>query len=100
VTAGAAGTPGYFKAYSNTATDGTGIARCLIAYDAISDASGNIAFGSGITVGDQSQTSLTVPVYLSGCFATADLTGLTTGAITNLGGHLVSGTLADGILVF
>lgn len=75
--------------------------------DLITDASGNITFGSPATGMDQAQTYFTADAYYAGVFIAQDLVQTGAGAITaayfqsNSGrtiGELVSGTITQGIV--
>jgi hypothetical protein len=88
-------TPGTFKAYASGNGDGSQVAKAILVYSVTTDASGNITM-----VGEFGQTSKGCPVYISGFFKTADLTGLDAAGLTNLGGSLKSGTLSSGIVGF
>lgn len=96
---GAAGTPGTFAPYSETATDGSQVASAIAVYDMQTDASGNVTFSSTASQsgGPHGETYKTAPVYVSGYFNTADLTGLNAAAVPQLG-RLEQGTLSSGIL--
>lgn len=89
--------PGVFKAYNNANVDGSEVARAIMCYDVISDASGNITIGSQVGGGMFGETFPYCPVYRSGEFKTTDLTGLDAAGVTDLG-RLVSGSVADGVL--
>lgn len=93
-------TPGTFKAYASGNTDGTQKPTGILAYDASTDASGNITWGGAAGSSEWGATQPYVPVFYSGTFATGDLTGLDATALTNQPSwHLISGTVTSGILV-
>lgn len=99
-TAGSAGQPGTFKAYASGNTDGSQTPRAILAYDASTDASGNITWGAAAGSSEWNATQPYVPAYFQGTFATGDLTGLDATALTNQPPwHLISGTVTNGILV-
>jgi hypothetical protein len=93
---------GLWAAYASGAGDGTEVARGLLVYDIQVDASGNVSFSStSAQSGDEFGTKfLDAPIYVAGCFRTTDLVGLDAGAITDLGGWLEAGTIADGVFRF
>jgi len=93
-------TPGTFKAYASGNSDGSQVPKCIMQYDVVADASGNITVGTVAGGTDWGETFPSVPAYFSGAFRTTDLVGLDANAVTVLGGHLVSGTLASGIFEF
>ena len=91
-------TLGTVKAYASGNVDGTQNPIGVIAYDVISDAAGLIYFGTAVG-GQYGEYALTVPVFLSGYYKTAELVGLDAAALTNAKNwSLKSGTLADGVL--
>jgi len=86
-------TPGTYKAYATANTDGSQVPKGILMYPVVTDASGNIT-----NQGDFGSTFKTTPMFLNGTFKTASLTGLDAGAMTTLGGHLIAGTLASGMM--
>lgn len=91
--------PGVYGPYASAHTDGTQTAKVIAEYDMITDASGNITFATtaGTVGGPFGETYTTAPVFYRGAFATADLTGLDTGAVTALG-RLIQGTVTSGVI--
>jgi hypothetical protein len=85
---------GTVKAYASGNVDGSQIPIGAMAYDVISDASGNITIG-GQVGGEFGNTSKDCPVYVTGIFFTADLVGVDANAVTKLG-RLLSGSVAAG----
>jgi hypothetical protein len=74
----------------------------VLQYACITDASGNITFGTSITAGaaEWGQTYKSAPAYAYGEFSCADLVGLDSFALSKLG-RLVQGTIAAGrVLIF
>lgn len=88
-------TPGTFGDYASGHADGTQVAKAILTYSITTDASSNIT-----VLGEFGQTQKACPVFISGFFRTADLTGLDAAGLTNLGGSLKSGTLSAGIIAF
>lgn len=88
-------TPGTFKAYASANTDGSQVPKGILMYPVVTDASGNIT-----NIGDFGMVLKTVPMFLSGTFKTASLTGLDANAMTVMGGRIISGTLASGLVRF
>ncbi len=87
-------TPGTFKAYAAANTDGSQAARLLLRY-------GCTVAGGLITLPDEvALPARSVPAFYRGIFKTTDLVGLDAGALTALGGALISGTLANGVIRF
>jgi hypothetical protein len=99
VVAGAAGTPEVYDAYAEGHTDGTGVGKCILQVDCATDGSGNITFGNGgQTVGEWGETHLTAPIWWSGFFRAADLTGLDGALLASQGWQLKQGTLTTGLV--
>src|SRR5262245_7207022 len=97
-------TPGTYKAYASGNADGSQVAKLILRHACVTDASGFISYGSSITAGQgqdgvQPASNVTDAFY-SGIFKTQDLTGLDATAMTAMGGKLLSGTLANGIVAF
>lgn len=93
--------------YTSGAADGSQVAAAIAAYDFVTDASGKVTLSTtaGQVGNEFGLQDLTAPVYIAGTFNTDELNingtpGVTSGAITNLGGHLVSGTLTLGVMTF
>ena len=89
---------GLWTNYLTGSSDGSQTAKVILQYDTATDASGNHTIGAAVGGGPQGEVAAAAPVLMSGYFRTVDLTGLDAGAITSLG-RLVSGSLADGVLV-
>lgn len=90
-------TPGIFKAYATGNVDGSGVARAICMYDVKSDANGVVSIGE-TAGGEFGNTQKCVPVYVSGIFNVADLTGLDADAVTDLKAVLISGDTTAGII--
>ena len=75
------------------AVDGSGVARGILRYACTVAA-------SIITLVDEFVNPTSVPMFMGGYFATADLTGLDATAIEDMGGQLVQGTVSAGIFKF
>jgi hypothetical protein len=94
--------PGTYGAYATGNADGTQNPTHILQYACITDASGNVTFGSSVTAGaaEWGQTQKGAPAYASGEFSCADLVGLDSGAVTKLG-RLIQGTVSSGrVLVY
>ena len=100
-------TPASTVTHTTTGASGKGIAAYdnstiataigAVVYDTYSDAAGNVTLGQQSAGGEKQQFLQTAPVFVKGYFNCADLIGLDSGAVTDLG-HLVSGTTTAGIL--
>jgi hypothetical protein len=87
-------TPGQFKAYATGNSDGSEVATCILRDDCV------VAAGV-ITIGDETGGVVaSVPVYYGGVFKTSELTGLDAAGVVDMGGQIISGTVADGLLKF
>lgn len=100
-----AATLGTAAGYLSTNSDGSQIAKYIMPQPCSTDASGNITVGSTTAGGGlYGVTYKTIGVYYRGTFKTSELqqTGTTgkvdANAITNMNGHLISGTVADGVV--
>src|SRR4051812_38143657 len=72
--------PGKFGVYADAGAGGLDTARCILAYDCITDASSNIPLGDTAGAAANGFTQTSVPAYFSGIFKTTELTGLTAAA--------------------
>ena len=97
---GEIGTTGVFAAYASGNADGTETPKCILDRACATDASGNITFGATATGGYNGETHPTAPAFFNGSFRTTELVGFDANAATKLGGHLVSGSIADGVYTF
>lgn len=96
---GAAGTPGTFREFDATGTDGRQTPRALLAYDCSTDSAGNHTWGLTAGVSEHQVADQSVPAYFAGEFATGDLVGLTAQAlVNNPGWRLINGTVAHGAI--
>ena len=86
---------GRWQAYVGAATDGSEVARRVLQYGVTVDDAGKVTIS-----GNSTRQELGAPAYYHLVCKTTDLVGLDAGAITDLGGTLIEGTLADGILDF
>jgi hypothetical protein len=94
--------PGTYGPYATGNVDGTQNPTHILMYACITDASGNVTFGSSVTAGagEWGQTQKGAPAYASGEFSCADLVGLDAGAVTKMG-RLIQGTVSSGrVLVY
>lgn len=95
-------TPGTFKAYATGNVDGSQIPKCILRYDCVTNATGFITLGGGPagTSEHPGETTRSIDAFFSGVFKTTELTGLDAGGLTAMGGHLISGILSNGVVVF
>ena len=84
-----------WKAYNDASSDGSEVARAILQYDVATDSSGNHFFGAAAS-SELGESVLTVPAFVSGVFAVADLTGIDANGLADLQGNLIFGdSLAD-----
>jgi hypothetical protein len=88
---------GTYKAYDNNNTDGSQTARGLLQYDVAVDSSGDITFGTSTGGGPFGQKFKSCPMFVEGTFNTADIAGLDTNAVADLG-RLLKGSVTAGLL--
>lgn len=91
--AGSAGTKGTYAPYVYNNTDGTQFPKVILAYACSTDGSGNVTL-----TGEWGATVKAAPAFMRGYFATQDLVGLDQNAVNLLGGSLIQGTVANGIV--
>lgn len=82
---------GFFTNYNDSLSDGTQTARSLLEYDTVVDEYGRHTVGGG----EFGEFSLCAPVYITGHFRTADLTGIDAAAVVDLGRLVRGTTLSD-----
>jgi len=86
---------GLYKAYADAASDGSGVARCILEYAVATDADGNHFLGAQAS-SEHGEIRPTVSAFFAGNFKVADLTGFDAAAQADLGARLIEGTnLAD-----
>lgn len=89
-----------FGTYADAGSGGLDTARCILAYDCVTDGGGNVTLGTVTAgLGERGYTEKYAPAYFKGTFKVTDLTGLTAAAAADLG-RLISGTYnsTDGVL--
>jgi hypothetical protein len=79
--------------YADAGAGGLGVFRGICPYACVSDASGNITIEGGNILGT---TEDTIPIFISGWFFSADLTGMDAAALADVAGHLVWGDFTTG----
>lgn len=95
-TGGAAGTAGTYAPYTAGASDGSQIPVGFMQYGGATDASGNIAFGTGgAGVSEWGQTRRDAPMYVMGVFRCEDLVGFDATVLAIMG-RLIQGTPSFG----
>ena len=87
-------TPGQMKTYADANVDGSGVASGILREACV------VAGGVITSRFERGGVVQSVPVYFGGVFKTSELTGLDAAALTDLGGILIAGTLADGLIKF
>jgi hypothetical protein len=88
---------GYYGPYNNAASDGTEVARAILEYGCIVDASHNVTIGATASASEWGQTLPTAPCYVGGYFACEDIPNIDASAVTDLG-RIVEGNITTGIL--
>lgn len=84
-----------WEAYDDGSALGPQVARGIAMYSIVTDASGNVYYGTS-AASEQGNSDLTAPIYVSGDFNVADLTGLDAAAVVDFGARLIYGDdLAD-----
>jgi hypothetical protein len=94
---------GKFVAYDDDGTDdGRRVARGILTYDVSVDTNGKITLSTtaGVSGADQGDQLSEVPMYVSGFFAAADLTGLDANGLADLQGFALKGDLSTGVIKF
>lgn len=89
--------PGTYKAYATGNSDGSQTATRILRWPCTVDADGNITIEGA---SDFKPTQESAEMYISGFFRTQDLVGLDAAGLADMGGQLVSGTLANGVIKF
>lgn len=79
--------------YADAGAGGLGVMKGICPYACVSDGSGNITIEGGNILGT---TEDTIPIFISGYFLTADLTGADAAGVADMGGHLVWGDYTTG----
>jgi hypothetical protein len=94
-------TPGLFKAYASGNADGSQVPKCVLRYDCVTDAAGLITLGGGPTgiSEHQGEKTRSVDAFYSVILKTQDIPNLDAGAMTAMGARLISGSLANGVIV-
>lgn len=73
-----------------TTNDGTNVAEAIATYDFITDADGNVFYGTTVpTTGPASFQDPTAEVYISGAFFVSDLAGLDAKAVADMNGRYI-----------
>lgn len=88
-TAGSAGTPGTFKQYSPTATDGSQLPKGLLEWGVTTDSNAMIVEENGTL-------SRTASMFEKGAFKKIDVTTMTETIVALMGGRFIHGTSASG----
>lgn len=95
-------TPGTYATYASGNSDGSQLPKLILRHACVTDASGFITYGDGPAGQNQDgigPASKNTDAFYSGMFKTTDIPNLDAGAVTALGARIISGTLANGILV-
>lgn len=87
-----------FKAYATGSSDGSETARGFLAIDCYTDANGLITYGLISTGGEHGEKHLTAPLWVHGDFDSRELVGLDAAGLADMGGRIISGTVAAGVV--
>lgn len=87
-----------YAPYASGHTDGTQTGKAIAQYDYVTDAGGNVTFGSQGGGGDLGQTFRAAPVWIKGIFSSADLVGVDAGLIAQAQWLLKEGTITAGLI--
>lgn len=79
-----------WDAYDDASITGLAVARGIAQYSFVTDSSGNVFFGTS-AASEQGNSELTAPIYVSGDFFVADLTGLDANGLADMKGWIVYG---------
>jgi hypothetical protein len=77
---------------------GTYPAKRILRYACVTDSAKNITIGSGDA--DPIVTQPDVDTWIRGIFKSEELFGMTSQALADLGGHILSGDLTTGVIIF
>lgn len=93
-------TPGVFKKYLTGNADGSETAKGILQYPCVVDAAGLIWLGAASGASDSGLSfGKAAPMWRSGVFKCADLTGLDAPGIADLGGRLLTGDVTTGLVL-
>lgn len=90
---------GTFAAYNDSNSNGTETARGILQNDVTTDGGGNVFFGPVAGTSRWGESYPTASMWAGGIFRTVGTTGLDAAAMVDLGAHLESGSIADGVIV-
>lgn len=79
-----------WEAYNDGGSSGVEVMRGIAMYSIVTDSSGNVFYGTS-AVSEQGPGELTAPIYISGDFFVADLTGIDANGLADMKGFLVFG---------
>lgn len=79
-----------WEAYNDAGNTGVEVARGIAMYSIVTDSSGNVYYGTS-AASEQGNYDLTAPIYISGDFFVADLTGLDANGLADMKGWIVYG---------
>lgn len=82
-----------------TASGSLSTAKGFLMFDCETDSNGRITYGLQSTGNEHYQYYGTVPLYQGGIFDTSLITGLDAKALVDMGAHLQSGTVTNGVVV-
>lgn len=95
-------TPGTYKAYASGNSDGSQLPKCVLRHACVTDSAGFITYGDGPAGSNQDgigPASKATDAFFAVILKTTDIPNLDAGAVTALGARIISGNLANGIIV-
>lgn len=81
---------GKLAAYNDSLTNGVEVAVAILKFAVVTDSSGNAYFSDSDVASPINLPHREVPVYIAGCFATADLTGYDANALADFKGRVLA----------
>ena len=91
------GPNGSYRAYASGNSDGSQNCEGLLEYPVVVDLAGNVWLGTQVGASEFGQSDPYTTMFISGFFSLADLVGVDATALSTIGAHMVSGSLASGV---
>lgn len=74
------------------------LAQVILKYPCATDSGGNVTYGTAANGGQWGETLKYATAYFTGSFLESELTSMTAGRLTAMGGHRISGVAGSGII--